>query len=123
MVLIPAGPFVMGDAFKEVDKELPLHTNQLSAFFMDQYDVNLEKWTTVYHWATNNGYTFDGSADGKSNQHPVESVNWQGGFKQARKEPRALKKSIKKWTNASISILIGACQRRLRCPESKIQPF
>jgi formylglycine-generating enzyme required for sulfatase activity len=35
MVLIPAGPFTMGDTFGEGDSsELPLHTNQISAFYI-----------------------------------------------------------------------------------------
>jgi sulfatase modifying factor 1 len=76
MVLIPEGPFVMGDAFKEVGKELPLHTNQISAFYMDQNDVTIEKWSTVYQWAANNGYSFAGNAAAKASNHPVQSISW-----------------------------------------------
>ena len=40
MALIPAGDFVMGDTFAEGSAdELTLHTNTLSAFYMDQTEV------------------------------------------------------------------------------------
>jgi formylglycine-generating enzyme required for sulfatase activity len=40
MVLIPAGSFEMGDHFNEGDSdEKPVHTVQLSSFYMDKYEV------------------------------------------------------------------------------------
>ena len=42
MVLIPAGSFEMGDHFKEGEPhELPVHTVELDAFYMDRYEVTV----------------------------------------------------------------------------------
>ncbi|MCK5805720.1 MAG: SUMF1/EgtB/PvdO family nonheme iron enzyme [Lentisphaeria bacterium] len=77
MVLIPAGDFVMGDTFGEgYSDELPLHTNSISAFWMDQTETTKEKWDEVYTWAAANGYTFDNAGSGKEIDHPVHTVNW-----------------------------------------------
>lgn len=77
MVLIPAGDFVMGDTFGEGDDdELPLHTNTISAFYMDIYEVSKANWDEVYNWATNSGYAFDNAGSGKATNHPVHTVNW-----------------------------------------------
>ena len=58
MALIPAGPFVMGDTFGEGgSRELPLHTNQISAFYMDKFDVTKALFDSVYSWATNHSYS------------------------------------------------------------------
>jgi formylglycine-generating enzyme required for sulfatase activity len=77
MVLIPAGSFTMGDTFQEgYTKELPTHTVQVSAFYMDQYDVTKGMWDDVYQWATNHGYSFNGPGSGKAADHPVQMVNW-----------------------------------------------
>ena len=58
MALIPAGPFVMGDTFGGGSIELPLHTNQISAFYMDKFDVTKALFDSVYSWAITNGYSF-----------------------------------------------------------------
>ena len=77
MALIPAGDFVMGDTFAEGSSDaLPLHTNTLSAFYMDQTEVTKAQWDAVYTWALANGYTFDNGGSGKATNHPVHSVNW-----------------------------------------------
>ena len=78
MVLIPAGEFVMGDAFdpEGADDELPVHTNTISAFYMDATEVTKAKWDEVYTWATNNGYSFDNAGSGKATNHSVHTVNW-----------------------------------------------
>jgi formylglycine-generating enzyme required for sulfatase activity len=41
MTLIPTGDFVMGDAFDPEggSNELPVHTNTISAFYMDETEV------------------------------------------------------------------------------------
>ena len=79
MVLIPAGPFVMGDCMIPSDgrpNELPLHTVHVSAFHMDQTEVTLSLWDSVYTWALTNNYTFESGAQGKASNHPVHSVSW-----------------------------------------------
>lgn len=77
MVLIPAGDFTMGDTFGEGnDNELPLHTNTVSAFYMDETETTKAKWDGVYTWAVANGYTFDNAGSDKAADHPVHTVNW-----------------------------------------------
>ena len=80
MVLIPAGDFVMGDTFDEGDSnELPVHTNTLSAFYMDQYEVTSNLWAEVYNWAIVDAplaYSFDNAGSGKAGDHPVHTVSW-----------------------------------------------
>ena len=76
MVLIPSGPSVIGDPFGTVAGELPLHTNQLGTYYIDEYDVSASLWSTVEQWATNHGYTFSASPAGKAASHPEQSVTW-----------------------------------------------
>ena len=78
MVLIPAGPFVMGNTFPgEGDSdELPLHTNQLSAFYMDKFEVTKALWDEVRVWANTNGYDLGTIGLGKATNHPVHTVSW-----------------------------------------------
>lgn len=77
MALIPAGQFQMGDTFNEGDTdERPVHTVQVSAFFMDQFEVTQELWDVVNGWAANNGYGFDSGGNSKGPDHPVHSIMW-----------------------------------------------
>jgi len=79
MSLIPAGEFVMGDTFgndKLFVEELPLHTNYISAFYMDKYEVTLALWDEVHSWAITNGYSFGAPYTGKATNHPVVLVYW-----------------------------------------------
>jgi formylglycine-generating enzyme required for sulfatase activity len=51
MVLIPAGSFIWGDTFAgegDATSELPTNTVNVSAFYMDQYEVTKTLWDTVY---------------------------------------------------------------------------
>ena len=83
MALIPAGPFVMGDTFGEgYSGELPLHTNQISAFYLDKFEVTKALWDGVYNWAITHGYSFDyGTAQGKATNHPAHTVTWYDAVK------------------------------------------
>jgi len=76
MALIPAGSFTMGDTLDGETDALPLHTVQVSAFYMDKYDVTKTLWDTVYEWATNHGYSFDFPGSGKAANHPVQTIDW-----------------------------------------------
>ncbi|MBU1909359.1 MAG: formylglycine-generating enzyme family protein, partial [Verrucomicrobia bacterium] len=76
MVWIDGGEFVMGaiDGFGSSD-ELPVHTNFISGFWMDEMEVTKAKWSEVYNWAVTNGYGLS-AGSGKASNHPVHSVNW-----------------------------------------------
>ena len=82
MALIPAGPFTMGDPFGEGDiwdtvtDALPLHTNQISAFCMDTFEVTKALWDEVRTWANTNGYDLGTNGPGKATNHPVYDVSW-----------------------------------------------
>lgn len=81
MVLIPAGSFAMGDSFNDSLAsygERPVHTVQVSSFYMDKYEVTKALWDDVYSWAITNGYTFvdSKSGQGKAANHPVQTVAW-----------------------------------------------
>ncbi len=83
MALIPAGPFVMGDTFGDSysGTELPLHTNQISAFCMDKWEITKALWDSVYTWAITNGYSFEYGAQGKAANHPAYSMTWYDAVK------------------------------------------
>jgi len=77
MSFIPVGTFVMGDTFGDGgSNERPLQTNNISAFYMDKYEVTKSLWDEVYVWAMTNAYTFGSVGPGKATNHPVHSVDW-----------------------------------------------
>ena len=77
MALIPSGSFVMGDTFGEGSSaELPLHTNYVSAFFMDTHEVTESLWDTVHGWSMGNGYSYTNAGSGKAADHPVQTIDW-----------------------------------------------
>ena len=53
MVLIPAGPFQMGD---DRVGATPVHTVVVSAFAMDKWEVSNELWESVRAWGNTRGY-------------------------------------------------------------------
>ena len=81
MVLIPAGSFTMGDTLDGDSNSLPLHTNQISAFCMDKYEVTKALWDGVYQWAITNGYSFEYWAQGKATNHPAHTMTWYDAVK------------------------------------------
>jgi sulfatase modifying factor 1 len=83
MVLIPAGPFTMGNTFagEGESNELPLHTNQISAFYMDQCEVTKALWDEVCTWANTNGYDLATVGFGQATNHPVYAVSWYDAVK------------------------------------------
>ena len=76
MVLIPAGPFIMGDTLDGDISALPLHTNQVSACYIDQNLVTKSWWDQVKAWNGGNGYSYDYPGSGKATNHPVQTVSW-----------------------------------------------
>ena len=103
MVLIPAGSFTMGDSLDGDSYALPLHTVNVSAFYMDSNLVSYALWTNVYQWATSHGYSFDKAGSGKAASHPVQGIDWYDCVKwcNARSEMGGLTPCY--YTNASLS--------------------
>ncbi len=82
MALIPAGSFNMGDNFDEGENdERPVHSVNVSAFYMDKYEVTKALWDEVRAWGVNNGYTDLPAGLGQAANHPVHSVNWYDAVK------------------------------------------
>jgi formylglycine-generating enzyme required for sulfatase activity len=82
--LIPAGSFEMGNALSasgdgESD-ELPVHTVQVSVFYMGKYLVTKELWDEVRAWGLSHNYmdvaVGNGSYASKGANHPVHSITW-----------------------------------------------
>ena len=71
MISIPAGEFVMGDDAGEYD-EKPARTVQVSAFYMDMYEVTQESYTALMGMNT---------AKHKNPQNPVEQLGWFAAIK------------------------------------------
>jgi formylglycine-generating enzyme len=81
MALIPVGTFTMGDSLDGRGYELPLRQVQVSAFYMDRYEVTKALWDDVYQWAITNGYGFSFGAQGKAASHPAHSMTWYDAVK------------------------------------------
>ena len=76
MVLIPAGPFTMGDSLDGDSFALPLHTVQVGAFYMDPVEVTKGLWDEVQVWANAHGYDLGTIGSGPAPNDPVRSVIW-----------------------------------------------
>ena len=77
MALIPAGPFIRGDANDfNISHDAPTNTVNVSAFQIDTNLISYANWQTVYNWATSHGYIFDNAGLGAAANHPVQTVNW-----------------------------------------------
>ena len=76
--LIAAGSFTMGDGFNEGDSnERPVHSVNVSGFYMGKHEVSWSQWQEVRDWAVSNGYSdLSGVGSGKGADHPVQTVNW-----------------------------------------------
>jgi len=59
MVLVPAGPYIMGDTRNEgLEDELPAHEVYVSAFYIWETEVTVEQFRDVYEWSLQNGYEY-----------------------------------------------------------------
>jgi len=78
MVEVPGGSFEMGDSFKEGQSdELPVHTVNVSGFYMDQFEVTKGMWDEVASWASGHRYDIGPSnGTGQAANHPVQNVSW-----------------------------------------------
>jgi len=82
MVLIPAGEFQMGDAFKEGNSdERPIHTVYLDAFYIDKYEVTNAQYKKFMDATGYKEYFFDDYVRDKMDTNvldqPVINVNWK----------------------------------------------
>ncbi|MCX6879942.1 MAG: SUMF1/EgtB/PvdO family nonheme iron enzyme [Verrucomicrobia bacterium] len=72
-VLIQAGSFEMG----QTGIAEPVHSVQVSGFFMGRTEVTWLDWRTVRDWSVTHGYTdLSGRGAGKADTHPVQAINW-----------------------------------------------
>lgn len=94
MTLIPGGPFQMGDNLNDsavqiapgsiVDYSmpwsLPVHTVNVSSFYIDKYSTTYDLWKVVYDWAVAHGYAFDSAglrgSNGTGTNMPVSMTPW-----------------------------------------------
>ena len=89
--LIPAGVFTMGDPLDGLT-DAPVHTVNVSAFYMQKKGVTKAEWDAVRAWGLTHGYTDLGAGAGKAANHPVQMVSWYDVVKwcNARSEQEAL---------------------------------
>lgn len=76
LALIPAGKFQMGSPLTEVnrdDNEGPLHSVQVSSFYMGLYEVTQQEFLKVMG---RNPSSFHSILDQDTTQFPVEQVSW-----------------------------------------------
>lgn len=78
MVWVDGGEFVMGDTRGVgYSDEIPVHTNWVSGFWMDEMEVTKRQWDSVAEWASANGYDLaPADGEGKLPGHPVQQVSW-----------------------------------------------
>ena len=78
--LIPAGSFSMGNALSAsgdgYSDELPVHTVQVSAYYMAKYLVTKADWDAIRTWGLTHGYTDLKTGAGKAVNHPVQTISW-----------------------------------------------
>ena len=105
MVLIPAGPFLMGNSIA-ADTDITnagTNTPTISAFFMDINSVTLSQWQSVFYWATNHGYGFVNAGAGKAANHPVQTVNWWDSVKWCNARSQQAGRPPVYYTNAALT--------------------
>ena len=92
MKYVGPGEFLMGDEHGLEPDALPTRTVNVSAFFMDRFEVTKARWDEVRAWAVAHGYVFDSAGAGATDQHPVSNVTWHDALKwcNARSEQEGL---------------------------------
>ena len=90
-VVIPAGPFLMGDALDGM-ANAPVHEVTVSAFYMGKTEVKAEEWGEVSAWALGRGYTDLSAGWRMGSNSPVQGVGWSDAIKwcNARSEKEGL---------------------------------
>ncbi|MCX6876264.1 MAG: choice-of-anchor D domain-containing protein, partial [Verrucomicrobia bacterium] len=78
--LIPASAFQMGNALAASGDgyadELPVHSVNVSAFYLAKYEVTKALWDEVRTWGLTHGYPDLSTGTGKAATHPVHSITW-----------------------------------------------
>jgi len=76
LLLVPIlrGSFEMGS-------DAPVHSVDVSTFFMGEKEVTYGEWKNVWAWAKAKGYDFAGDGRGISDKHPVMHVSWYDALK------------------------------------------
>lgn len=72
---IPGGNFQMGDNLDGMS-DAPVHTVNVSAFYMGKKEVTKAQWDEVRTWGITHGYTDLGTGRGAAADHPVQMVSW-----------------------------------------------
>ncbi len=96
MALISAGPINMGNNYSGVEgssDELPVHSVQISAFYMDKHEVSYDLWNQVRINSTALGYGYSNNGGRfTTDMHPVHTINWYDAVKwcNARSEAEGL---------------------------------
>lgn len=94
----------MGDSLDGDSTALPLHRVFVSAVYMDQYDVTMTMWESVFQWALTNHYGFDHPGEAGGPQNPVQMISWYDCVKwcNARSELAGRKPAY--YTDAALTI-------------------
>ena len=106
MALIPAGSFEMGDHFSEGDNdELPIHTVELDAFYMDIHEVSVGRYRRFL------AETHDALPDwvpqySPTDEHPVVGVDWNNATAYAKWTGKRLPTEAE-WEYAARGGLVG----------------
>ena len=88
---IPGGNFQMGDALDGLS-DAPVHTVNLTAYYIAKKEVTKALWDEVRAWGVANGYTDLAAGGGKGTDHPVQTITWWDAVKwcNARSEREGL---------------------------------
>jgi formylglycine-generating enzyme required for sulfatase activity len=72
---IPGGNFQMGDNLDGM-ANAPVHTVNVSAFYIGKKEVTKAEWDAVRTWGSTHGYYDLAAGAGSAADHPVQTVSW-----------------------------------------------
>lgn len=110
MVLIPAGSFTIGSDEYPVSSEQPTHSVNVSAFYMDRYEVTKALWDEVYNWAITHGYSFDFGGQGKASNYPAHTMTWYEAVKWCNARSEKEGRTPAYYTSASQTVVYRSGQ-------------